>query len=277
MRRIDCLAGCLFVRHGSPRRESQTLGTTKQHLGTHRDSTSTGAKKNSTIRAAWVVQRSPSESFALRFIVVEQDKPPLSAVRSTRTLQVRLNLGDDGDQVCSAVFGGEADLRALETGHTVIRVDRVANDEWFPQPYDLKKLTPQMTVCGHRNHRTISMAGWRDARRTLTTYNTTGGTADTLTATLTSSNPFGFDKEVRFQPPLRETSRLKLFVWCSFGVTRHVPSMVWRDWSDWSDHGESSCRWRYSCRSRYHVCAGCGYWKTGRKPRGWCECGTCWT
>ena len=32
----------------------------------------------------------------------------------------------------SAVFGGEADLRALETGHTVIRVDSAANDEFFP-------------------------------------------------------------------------------------------------------------------------------------------------
>ena len=36
----------------------------------------------------------------------------------------------------SAVFGGEADLRALETGHTVIRVDSAANDECFPPPYD---------------------------------------------------------------------------------------------------------------------------------------------
>ena len=40
---------------------------------------------------------------------------------------------------CSAVYGGEADLRALETGLTVIRVDSAADDECFPPPHDLNK------------------------------------------------------------------------------------------------------------------------------------------
>ena len=39
---------------------------------------------------------------------------------------------------CSAVFGGEADLRTLETGHMVTRVDSVENYECFPPLHDLK-------------------------------------------------------------------------------------------------------------------------------------------
>ena len=77
----------------------------------------------------------------VRFIVVEQDISPLSAVGLMRTLQARFGLEDDGDQVLFRRFGGEADLRALETGHTVISVDSVANDECFLSPYDLKKKT----------------------------------------------------------------------------------------------------------------------------------------
>ena len=40
---------------------------------------------------------------------------------------------------CSAVYGGEADLRALETGHMVTRVDRVALDKCFLPPHNLNK------------------------------------------------------------------------------------------------------------------------------------------
>ena len=41
-----------------------------------------------------------------------------------RTLQERLELEDDRDTVLFRRSGGEADLRTLESGHTVTRADR---------------------------------------------------------------------------------------------------------------------------------------------------------
>ena len=97
----------------------------------------------------------------------------------------------------SAVFGGEADLRALETGHTVIRVDSAANDECFLPPHDLNKNLN--TINGsvlnskqsyHQYRRTTRKNTQDDVTlnersdRTLRANNTTRGTTDTRTATL---------------------------------------------------------------------------------------------
>ena len=64
-----------------------------------------------------VVRRGPSESFALP---IHRGGTIHTAFGSTRTLQVRLDLGDDGDQVLFRRFWW---LRALERGHMVTRAD----------------------------------------------------------------------------------------------------------------------------------------------------------
>ena len=51
-----------------------------------------------------------------------------------RTLQVSLDLTDDGDKVIFRQFGGEYSLRILQRGHTVFRTDQFDPDYWqFPE------------------------------------------------------------------------------------------------------------------------------------------------
>ena len=66
----------------------------------------------------------------IRFIVVEQDVPPLLPVGVMRTLQASLDLTEDGDKVICRQFGGESSLPALQSGHTVIRADQFDPDGW---------------------------------------------------------------------------------------------------------------------------------------------------
>ena len=66
----------------------------------------------------------------IRFTVVEQDVPPPLPVVIMRTLQVSLDLADDGDKVIFRQFGGESSLRTLQSGHTVIRADQFDPDGW---------------------------------------------------------------------------------------------------------------------------------------------------
>ena len=60
----------------------------------------------------------------IRFIVVEQDVPPLLPVEIMRTLQASLDLTDDGDKVIFRQFG------AVQSRHTVIRADQLDPDGW---------------------------------------------------------------------------------------------------------------------------------------------------
>ena len=66
----------------------------------------------------------------IRFTVVEQDVPPPLPVGIMRTLQVSLDLTDDGDKVIFRQSGGESSLRTLQSGHTVIRADQFDPDGW---------------------------------------------------------------------------------------------------------------------------------------------------
>ena len=74
----------------------------------------------------------------IRSTVVEQDVPPLLPMGIMRTLQASLDLSDGGDKVIFRHFGGEFSLRALQSGHTVIRADHFDSDSWqLPETMEL--------------------------------------------------------------------------------------------------------------------------------------------
>ena len=73
----------------------------------------------------------------VRFLVVEQLIPPVIPVGLMRGHCVHdLDLDKDGDNVG---FGGEPDLRTLESVHTVVRADHFATGGWCPPPEILSR------------------------------------------------------------------------------------------------------------------------------------------
>ena len=70
----------------------------------------------------------------MRFLVVEQDIPPVMRGDLMLTLRARLDLGPDGDKVVFFRCGGESDLRPWKSGHTLIRAGQFAKGGWQPPP-----------------------------------------------------------------------------------------------------------------------------------------------